>query len=78
MSDATWASCAKAAVWTMAGVVSSWVLDALLRYLGWDDASAKLEVRYWFGIWVGLVFGRYIIWHDKLKRVARTESEEGA
>lgn len=70
MKDATWARYARLAFWMVVGLALALVLQVVLRLFDWSVDEARFEVRYWFGIWIGITTARYCLWHEKFKRAS--------
>lgn len=55
-------------VW-IGGLMLLTVALAIVLQIVWDDrAWAEAEAKYWFGVGVGLVIGRYFWWHEKFNK----------
>lgn len=56
-----------ATAWIVLAMVATIALSVVLTLAGYDRAWSEAEGKYWFGLVVGLVIGRYFWWHEKFQ-----------
>jgi hypothetical protein len=60
-----WKRAMWAAAWMVLLMVVTIALSILLTLAGYERAWAEAEGKYWFGLGMGLVIGRYFWWHER-------------
>lgn len=54
--------------WSLFWLVVTVIGSALAQSLGVDETAARADGKYWFGIAMGVLSARYVIWPEKFHR----------